>query len=216
MTFAKTAAAALITAVFPLAAFAGHNTSNTAARLDQRDAYLQQRIDAGIRDGSLTRREAAELQNNQARIDRMEARAMADGHISRTERERIVQMQNRQSAAIERERNDNQRAHQAYQQHQHRQQPNAGHMGPRHEGNAHFNRANHHSGVQPVPAAATVATPVAAAAPASTGHSNRGNHYGQLRNGNNSNNGNSATQPGPSTNGSVVAQNNVSRHHNQR
>ena len=220
MTFAKTAAAALIATMFPLAAFAGHNTGNTAARLDQRDAYLQQRIDAGIRDGSLTRREAAELQHNQARIERMEARAAADGHISRAERARIIQMQNRQSAAIERERNDNQRAHQAYQQGRHDQHHNAGHIGQRHDGSQHFNRTNHHSvragqhsSAQPVPATAAAAAPVSTA---STQRGNNGNHYGQIRNGNNGNSGNSATQSGPSTNSSVVAQNNGSRHHNQR
>ena len=213
MTFAKTAAAALIIAAFPFAAFAQHSTADTAARLDQRDAVLQQRIDAGIRDGSLTRREAAGLQKNQARIDRMEARAAADGHISRAERARIVQMQNRQSAAIERERNDNQRAHQAYRHGQHGQQHNAGHMGQRHEGNQHFDRTNRHSSVQPVPVTTAAAT---TGSTANTQRGNNGNHYGQIRNGNNSNNGNSATQPGPSTNSSVVAQNNVSRHHNQR
>lgn len=209
MTFAKTAAAALIATVFPLAAFADHNIGNTAARLDQRDAYLQQRIDAGIRDGSLTRREAAELQHNQARIDRMEARAAADGHISRAERERIVQMQNRQSAAIERERNNNQHAHQAYRHGHHGQQHNAGHMGRRHEGNQHYNGASHHSSVQPVPVTSAAAT----GSTASTARGNNGNHYGQIRNGNS---GNSATQSGPSTNSSVVAQNSFSRRHNQR
>ena len=209
MTFAKTAAAALITAVFPLAAFADHNTGSTATRLDQRDAYLQQRIDAGILDGSLTRREAAELQHNQVRIDRMEARAAADGHIRRAERERIVRMQNRQSAAIERERNDNQRAHQAYQHGHHGQQHHAGHMGQRHEGNAHFNRTNHHSRVQPVPVTTAAATGSTTGIP----RGNNGNHYGQIRNGNS---GNSATQSGSSTNSSVVAQNSFSRHHNQR
>ena len=208
MTFAKTAAAALIIAAFPFAAFAQHSTADTAARLDQRDAVLQQRIDAGIRDGSLTRREAAGLQKNQARIDRMEARAAADGHISRAERARIVQMQNRQSAAIQRERNDNQRTRPAYQHPQHNQhngpQHHAGHTPPRHESNEHANRTGHHSSVQPVPVT------TAAAAPASTQRGNNGNHYGQIRNGNN------AAQSGPSTNSSVVAQNNVSRRHNQR
>lgn len=209
MTFANTAAAALIATVFPLAALADHNSGNTAARLDQRDAYLQQRIDAGIRDGSLTRREAAELQHHQARIDRIEARAAADGHISRAERERIVRMQNRQSAAIERERNNSQRAHQAYQHGHHGQQHNAGHAGQRHEGNAHFNRTNHHSSVPPVPVTSAAAT----GSTAGTQRGNNGNHYGQIRNGNS---GNNATQSGPSSNSSVVAQNSFSRHHNQR
>ena len=106
-TVAKTAAAALIAAAVPLAAFA-QGTGATPNMYD-RNVYQQQRIEQGLRDGSLTVQEAAALERGQARVSQMEARALADGRLTDAERARINEAQNRQSAAIDRERNDSQR-----------------------------------------------------------------------------------------------------------
>ena len=106
-TLTRTALAALIASAFPFAAFAQQAGNNS--NMYDRNVYQQQRIEQGLRDGSLTVQEAANLERNQSRISQMESRALSDGHLSESERARINEAQNRQSAAIDRERNDNQR-----------------------------------------------------------------------------------------------------------
>lgn len=78
--------------------------------IDQRAQNQQNRIAAGVSDGSLTPREAARLERNQARIERMENRAAADGTITPRERRRLARAQDANSRAIYRERHDAQRA----------------------------------------------------------------------------------------------------------
>ena len=53
-------------------------------------------------------REAARLENGQARTERMEARAGADGHVGRYEQRGIQRAENRQSRQIHNERHDGQ------------------------------------------------------------------------------------------------------------
>ncbi len=75
----------------------------------QRNINQQQRIQDGLRDGSLTTREAARLERGQGRVERMESRALRDGSISGAEQHRITDAQNRQSRVIHNQRNDAQR-----------------------------------------------------------------------------------------------------------
>lgn len=105
MTFTKTVAAAVISTAFPLVAIA----QSAAPDMFDRNIHQQQRIEQGLRDGSLTVQEAAALQRGEARISNMEARALSDGRLTDAERARINDAQNRQSAAIHRERSDNER-----------------------------------------------------------------------------------------------------------
>ena len=53
---------------------------------------------------------AARLEKGQARVQKMEDRAAADGKVTKKERARIEQAQNRQSKKIYRERHDKQQA----------------------------------------------------------------------------------------------------------
>ncbi len=106
-TLTRTALATLIASAFPFAAVAQQAGNNS--NMYDRNVYQQQRIEQGLRDGSLTVQEAANLERGQARISQMESRALSDGRLSESERARINEAQNRQSAAIDRERNDNQR-----------------------------------------------------------------------------------------------------------
>lgn len=105
MNFTKSTIAVLIAGAFPFAAMAQSSPPN----MYERNVYQQQRIEQGLRDGSLTVQEAANLERGQSRINRMESSAAADGRVTDAERARINEAQNRQSAAIDRERNDNQR-----------------------------------------------------------------------------------------------------------
>ena len=77
-------------------------------RIDQRQANQEQRIEQGIRSGQLTAGEAARLERGQARIERMERRALADGRMGPRERRRIMHAQGVQSRHIYREKHDNQ------------------------------------------------------------------------------------------------------------
>ena len=72
----------------------------------QRDVNQQKRINAGVRDGSLTRHEAAGLERGQAHVDAREAHVGADGHIGAGEQRRIQRADNRQSKRIYRQRHD--------------------------------------------------------------------------------------------------------------
>jgi hypothetical protein len=72
----------------------------------QRDVNQQQRINNGVRDGSLTNREASKLERGQSHVDAREARAGANGRISAREQRGIQRADNRQSVRIHRQRHD--------------------------------------------------------------------------------------------------------------
>jgi uncharacterized protein HemX len=97
-----------VLALVLIAAGAGAaNAYGTSTRdIDRAQANEAARIQAGVRDGSLTRREAAGLQSEQRRIQQMESRAKADGHISRAEHDQIRRAQETASRHIYQERHD--------------------------------------------------------------------------------------------------------------
>ncbi len=72
----------------------------------QRNANQEQRIENGVKNGSLTNREAANLERGQARVDRKEANAAADGHVGAGEQNHIQAAENHQSKRIHREKHN--------------------------------------------------------------------------------------------------------------
>jgi hypothetical protein len=74
--------------------------------IDRTQANQAARINQGLRDGSLTRREAADLIAEQRRIQALESAAKRDGHLSRSERAEIERAQNSASRHIYQERHD--------------------------------------------------------------------------------------------------------------
>jgi len=72
----------------------------------QRNANQEQHIENGIKKGSLTNREAANLERGQARVDRKEANAAADGHVGADEQKNIQAAENRQNKHIHREKHN--------------------------------------------------------------------------------------------------------------
>ena len=72
----------------------------------ERNVNQEQRIENGVKGGSLTNREAANLERGQARVDRKEARAGADGHVGAGEQKNIQAAENRQSRRIHREKHN--------------------------------------------------------------------------------------------------------------
>ena len=66
----------------------------------QRNANQQQRIANGVNSGRLTNREAGHLEGGQARINRNEANAAANGHVGAKEQAHIQGRENHQSRRI--------------------------------------------------------------------------------------------------------------------
>ncbi len=78
-------------------------------RIDQREVNQQKRIDQGVASGQLTPKEAARLENREAKIANDEAAAKADGKVTGAERRKLQREENRASAAIKRQKHDGQK-----------------------------------------------------------------------------------------------------------
>jgi len=90
----------------------GNPNSASSQRMQgdvQRNINQQSRIEQGVKSGALTDHEAARLERGQARDNRMEARAGADGKVGAAEQRRIQKAENRQSRRIHREKHDAQK-----------------------------------------------------------------------------------------------------------
>ena len=75
---------------------------------DQRQANQEQRIQQGVQSGSLTQKEAANLEKGQTHVQNMENKALSDGKITQKEAQRINETQNKQSRKIEQQKHDQQ------------------------------------------------------------------------------------------------------------
>lgn len=78
-------------------------TQNNVQKDTQRDVNQQQRIENGLQSGQLSTREAGKLEKGEANTDRMEKNADRNGNVSPREQARITRAQNRESAAIARD-----------------------------------------------------------------------------------------------------------------
>jgi hypothetical protein len=84
--------------------------TQSTARVDQRQANQERRIEQGEKSGALTGKEAARLEKGQARVQKMEDKAVADGKVTKRERVALEKAQDRQSRRIYREKHDKQTA----------------------------------------------------------------------------------------------------------
>lgn len=87
----------------------GNPASASSQRMQadvQRNVNQQQRIEQGVQSGQLTNREVGNLEKGQARVDRKEARAGANGHIGANEQRNIQAAENHQSRKIHREKHN--------------------------------------------------------------------------------------------------------------
>jgi hypothetical protein len=71
-----------------------------------RDIRQQQRIENGIQDGTLTKREAGKLEGARAHVSNKQAAAGSDGHVGAYEHARIQHAENRTSRRIHHQRHD--------------------------------------------------------------------------------------------------------------
>ncbi len=90
----------VLAVAFSLPAFAG--------REDRRQIRQRARVHEGVRDGDLTRQEAAKLRAGQRHVRRLERRAEKDGVVTAEEKARLEKAQDRQSEKIEKEKHDEQ------------------------------------------------------------------------------------------------------------
>jgi len=89
----------------------GNPNSASSQRMQadvQRNVNQQQRIEQGVKSGQLTNREVGKLENGQARVDRDEAHAGANGHVSAKEQQRVQKAENQQSKRIYKQKHDKQ------------------------------------------------------------------------------------------------------------
>ena len=81
----------------------GNPSSASSQRMQadvQRNANQQQRIANGINNGTLSNKEAGHLEAGQARVNRNEANAAANGHVGAKEQAHIQGRENHQSGKI--------------------------------------------------------------------------------------------------------------------
>lgn len=98
----KIKAAVAVALALPVLAFAQAATP----RVDQRQANQEARIQQGVDSGSLTPREAHRLERGQRHVQNIEARAKADGVVTRDERARLHHAQDVQSRRIYAQKHD--------------------------------------------------------------------------------------------------------------
>lgn len=72
----------------------------------KRDASQEQRIDQGIRQGTLNDAQAARLQGREAQIDHSEHVAAANGHVNHNEQKNIQRRETHASRAIHRQKKE--------------------------------------------------------------------------------------------------------------
>jgi hypothetical protein len=88
--------AAILATAFIAPAFAQTNTP----RIDQRQVNQQNRIDQGVQSGALTAKETNTLDKREAKIASDEAAAKSDGKVTKAERRKLTNEENRTSRAI--------------------------------------------------------------------------------------------------------------------
>jgi hypothetical protein len=78
----------------------GTAQAQTAADIQQRNTWQQDRIEKGLKDGQLSTGEAGALERSERHVSNMEARDMSNGALSAAERSQIQAAQNREHDAI--------------------------------------------------------------------------------------------------------------------
>ncbi|MBV8475801.1 MAG: hypothetical protein JO266_06275 [Acidobacteria bacterium] len=107
LLFAGSATAQSNSDAGPGAVDPGHPRVN---QVNRRQARQQKRIAQGIRNGSLTPGETANLERREASVQRQEQRDMAkhDGHLTKAEQQQLNRRENRISRSIYRDKHNNQ------------------------------------------------------------------------------------------------------------
>lgn len=84
------------------------SASSVAATINERQDNQQTRIQQGVVNGELTKRETAKLSQQQIELQRKEMRFKSDGQFTKKERALVQRDLNRQNKAIYRQKHDQQ------------------------------------------------------------------------------------------------------------
>ena len=93
----------LVTALIAGAAFGtsfAASAQTNAATTTERDVKQEQRIENGLQNGTITTRENAALQRDEAHVDRLQAKDMKNGSLSPAEKAQLTAAQNKTSRDI--------------------------------------------------------------------------------------------------------------------
>src|SRR5258706_10092821 len=105
----RTIAAILTSAALVLMpAFAQDNDKEGKGVINQRKENEKDRIQAGVKDGSLTKGEAARLKAEDKHVNKEIRRARKDGDVTAKEKAKITRDQNKLSKNIAKQRHDKQ------------------------------------------------------------------------------------------------------------
>jgi glucose/arabinose dehydrogenase len=96
----KTLRVLMLTLAATLLATTIASAHSVTQRVDRREARQSYRLHQGVRSGQLTRAEARRLRSGQRQVRRMEFRSERDGVVTRRERFRMENAQDRQSWRI--------------------------------------------------------------------------------------------------------------------
>ena len=101
-------AQALITAIALAVPLLADAQTASTLRIDQRQVSQENRIQQGVQSGALTQKEAANLEQGQQHVQRVENKAMADGTVTKKEASRVAHVQDQQSRKISHQKHDRQ------------------------------------------------------------------------------------------------------------
>jgi uncharacterized membrane protein YebE (DUF533 family) len=104
----RTLSVATTLALASIGAFA--QSAPATARVDQREANQDTRIQNGVASGQLNAKETYRLEQQQSRVNQAEAKAKADGKVTGKERAHLDNMQDRASHNIRHQKHDVQKA----------------------------------------------------------------------------------------------------------
>jgi hypothetical protein len=108
MNHFKSLAAGAAFALASIASFA-QTASPATPRVDAREVKQDTRIQQGVASGQLNAKETYRLEKEQANINRVEAKAKADGKVTQGERHHLKHLQNKASKDIYRQKHDAQK-----------------------------------------------------------------------------------------------------------
>lgn len=109
MSNLKTLAVGATLAIAAIGAWAQASAPVTP-HVDARQTKQQARIDAGVASGQLNAKETKRLEKQQGHVAAAEAKAKADGTVTRAESQHLSKVQNRTSANIHQQKHDAQTA----------------------------------------------------------------------------------------------------------
>jgi hypothetical protein len=101
MNIAKTSIAIALGGLF-IASASAQTTGTTV----QRDVNQQNRIEQGLQSGSLSTGEAARLEGQETKVEKMQAKDLQDGKLSPAEKARLDKAQDKVSTDIHRDKNN--------------------------------------------------------------------------------------------------------------